>query len=382
MKVLWLAPIPLVGDNDAHPAPWIKMLASRLLLKGIKLTILNYSSKIDRAIEERCFENIRIIYVKVPSLKIDLLTLYQIRIRIMRKFILSVIDEYELIHIHGTEHQYEVMVYGINVPTVISVQGILSEIIKIIPKIRYIKIFLEWYLSSLYEKRYIAKHNVFSCRTHWDSGCIREINPRAKVYCIWEMIRPEFFSDHWSRESRSIVFMGGSNPIKGLRETLMAFNDYLVKHELKLIILGGCKINHVHNIVEKHNLNSIDMAMIECRGMQDVEGVLRAFDESFCLVHPTYIDNSPNSICEAQLAGLPVISTNVGGVSSLIDHRVTGILINLSIEEIGESVVELYQNVELAEMLSINAKNKARKRHDPEDISSKTIKMYREVIDQ
>ena len=44
-------------------------------------------------------------------------------------------------------------------------------------------------------------------------------------------------------------------------------------------------------------------------------------------VHPAYIENSSNSICEAQILGLPIIATNVGGTSTLIQHEKNGILV-------------------------------------------------------
>lgn len=39
-------------------------------------------------------------------------------------------------------------------------------------------------------------------------------------------------------------------------------------------------------------------------------------------VHTLYIDNSPNSVCEAQIMGLPTIVTHVGGSYSLIEEGV------------------------------------------------------------
>ena len=41
-------------------------------------------------------------------------------------------------------------------------------------------------------------------------------------------------------------------------------------------------------------------------------------------IHASYIENSPNSVCEAMISGTPVIAGQVGGVGSLIKHDETG----------------------------------------------------------
>jgi len=46
---------------------------------------------------------------------------------------------------------------------------------------------------------------------------------------------------------------------------------------------------------------------------------------SHVFVSPSFIDNSPNAVSEAQLIGMPVISTYTGGVPSLIEEGQTGL---------------------------------------------------------
>lgn len=380
MKVLWLAPIPLINDSDSHPAPWVMTLAKQLIASGIDLTILNYSPLVDQEIVEKDFQGIHLIYVKTPKLKLDVLTLYQVRIKKMRRFLASIIHEYDLLHIHGTEHQYEAMALKFALPKVISIQGIITEYIKILPKSENIKIFIEWQIASMYERLYLPHYKAFSCRTHWDMDYVKKTSPHAKIYTIWEMIRPHFFQDRFGSDSKKILFMGGKNPIKGLRELLQAFERSLQSKGLKLIILGNCKPEHVEKIIEKYKLFQIDMDNIECRGMQDAEGMLKAYDESFCLVHPTYIDNSPNSVCEAQLAGLPVIATDVGGVSSLIEDRKTGLLIELDVSEIEKAVENLISHTDLWQDISVRSREVARARHNPSEILRQTLAMYEEMV--
>jgi glycosyltransferase involved in cell wall biosynthesis len=224
------------------------------------------------------------------------------------------------------------------------------------------------------------KNTYYSCRTHWDSKYIKSKNPNAKIYMIWEMIREEFFNNSFSLKKENILFVGGKNHIKGLKELLNAYNNSLQKLGMKLIILGNCSINDIKELIRLENLKNIDLKNIDCRGMQDSKGMIKAYKESYCLVHPTYIDNSPNSICEAQLSGLPVIATDVGGVSSLIKNKETGLLIDKSIESIEKVVEFLFNNDDIRDVISNNSRTVARKRHNNFDILEQTVKMYQEIL--
>jgi len=381
MNILWLAPVALIDNRNTQPATWVMTLAKALAINNVNLTIVNYNSKIKKDVVEIEYENIKIVYIKTPKLKLDFITFFQLRIYKVKKYIQKIAYDFDILHIHGTEHQYEAMSIGLKIPKVISIQGVMHKYVKFIPASRY-KQFLEWRLSAFYETKYFKKNYCYSCRTHWDSAIIRSSNPQAKIYMIWEMIREEFFYDHFSSKKENILFVGGKNPVKGLKELLFAYDNSLQSHGLKLIVLGVCSIKDVQSIINEEGLKSIDIKNIDCRGMQDARGMIKAYEESYCLVHPTYIDNSPNSVCEAQLAGLPVIATDVGGVSSLIENLQTGLLIENKPKAIEIAVKKLYDDDLLREYISKESRWVARKRHNPKIILSKTISMYKELINE
>lgn len=379
MNVLWLAPIPFIDSTDTHPAPWVMTLAKALVGQNINLTIINNNSNLHKDVVEIEYENIKIIYIKTPKLKLDFITLYQFKIYKVKKYLKQIVNDFDILHIHGTEHQYEAMSNGLKIPKVISIQGIMSEYIKYIPEGKY-KQLLEWNLSSFYESRYIPKNYYYSCRTKWDSAFIRSKNPQAKIYMIWEMIREEFFYDHFSDKKENILFVGGKNPIKGLKELLIAYNSSIQSMGLKLIVLGNCSIEDIQHIVNEEELYKLNIDNIDCRGMQDSLGMIKAYEESYCLVHPTYIDNSPNSVCEAQLSGLPVIATDVGGVSSLIENEQTGLLIQNDPTAISIAIEKLYEDDSLRGHISKEGRRVARARHNPKVILQETLVMYEEII--
>ena len=79
-------------------------------------------------------------------------------------------------------------------------------------------------------------------------------------------------------------------------------------------------------------------------------------------INTTNIDNMPVSIIEAMALGLPIISTNAGGLPYLTEDGVDGLLVPVNDEiKMAESIVSLLNNQEKAMELSVNAREKAEK---------------------
>jgi len=77
-------------------------------------------------------------------------------------------------------------------------------------------------------------------------------------------------------------------------------------------------------------------------------------------INTTNIDNMPVSVIEAMALGLPIISTNVGGMPYLIENGVNGLLIPVKDERImAETIITLIKNPKKAMELSVNAREKA-----------------------
>jgi len=371
MKILWLAPL--------RPVPWVSELAAGLINNySIDLTILKFDSTIKNKIEYVNNDGINYIYIKIPRSRINIFTLTLFQIFRLNKFLKNYVHRYDLIHLHGTEQRQFVASFRYKIPQVLSIQGILTECKKYAP-INDRK-FYHLHIGSLYEILFLDKINYYSCRTHWDKNFIKNINSKATIYHNWEMLRPQFYSDHFSLKKSRILFMGGTNILKGWREMILAFNEIKKYYNLKLIIVGQTNQKLLFNFIKKSKLSNIVPGDIEIRDHVNTDELIKSFDESFCLVHPSYIDNSPNSVCEAQVAGLPVIASNVGGVKSLIEDRETGLLVDGSVQDIVAKLSLLLKDNDSLKNISKKSREIARKRHCHADILSKTIQMYREIL--
>lgn len=379
-RVLWLANYPLLENHTGHPAGWMAALATAIR-SDVTLTIVTWKPAIAADIVIRR-DGITHVYLKSPRGGVDLLTGCLLKINQLRNYLDQHSDEFDLIHIHGSENQYLAACASLDIPKVLSVQGIMTECYKVIPETFSYRRFY-WLLASYYERRHCRNLSHFMCRTHWDTAWVSRLNPQATVHQVWEMIRSDFFAvnDDFSGQT-NLLYVGGLQSMKGFDELLLALDLVKVTHpSTKLIILGTrpTDFGPVERLIQKLRLRHVSMADLDFRGMQDADGLIKAYRESFCLVHPSYIDNSPNSVCEAQIAGLPVVASNVGGVPSLIEHDLTGLLTTLDPADIAHQILRLKSVAGLAVTISRQSRSMARERHDPDRIKEDVLNTYRAV---
>mgnify|MGYP000689620267 FL=1 len=69
--------------------------------------------------------------------------------------------------------------------------------------------------------------------------------------------------------------------------------------------------------------------------------------ESDFFINTTHFDNTPISVMEAMALGLPVVSTNVGGLSYLLEHNEDSLLVNDN--DVSQMVIEISKLITNAE---------------------------------
>lgn len=386
LKVLWLTAHPHPKTQEAG-APWIISLIDQLAHRpaDIALTVLGTSAGMAAPVEHFCTDGVQYIFLDVPARRADILSLYRRRIAVLRDYVTQHHHEYDVLHVHGSEAQLHVATAGITTPVLLSVQGIVWEYLKVLPVADPTRRFL-WLLASYYELRYLPPVRHVSCRTTWDSTLSRRFSPGCQVHINWEMIRPQFFTLNCAAAPGPepgrphLLFMGGTQVMKGYRETLEAFNLIRQQQPAKLLLVGQTEPEKVWRHIRRRGLTAIGPDDLELRGMQAVADLPALLASAFCLLHPSYMDNSPNTICEAQIAGLPVVATLVGGVGSLVEHERTGLAARLDPRDIADQVLRLCRDEPLRQRLSQEARRVARQRHDPATITQRTLDIYRTML--
>ncbi len=101
---------------------------------------------------------------------------------------------------------------------------------------------------------------------------------------------------------------------------------------------------------------SLGLKNVEFLGAVAPEDMPALYDQAGVFVNASDIDNQPLSIIEAFASGLPVVTTNAGGIPDMVTDRETGLMVDRNDHEaIAESVIRLLSDNTLALRLASRA---------------------------
>ena len=285
----------------------------------------------------------------------------------------------EIIHMQGCLLSY----YNAFYPISVNFKDILlSKNYSFLQKImeyRNTRIFKQ---KALREIKILKSTRNFFGRTHWDRSIIRVYNPSARYFYCSEVLRDVFYKENVWRypNTKKVMFVSTiSKPLyKGMDVILKT--AYVLKYECKLDFVwkvmgvADCKFMESH-----YGINATDVN-IDLFGCVSQDVVLEQLMNAHFYVHPSYIDNSPNSICEAQMVGTPVIACNVGGVSSLVNDGKTGYLVPANDPvKLADVIISKSNDSWSLVQISRNEIETARNRHSKDQILKDLLSAYREL---
>lgn len=314
---------------------------------------------------------------------------------------LNVINDFKpsVIHIWGTEKNFGLICKHTKVPVVIHLQGIINPYLNAFfpPNIsiknyvvkdgfnpmkisRNLKEYNGWEYIAEREKEIFKACSYFMGRTEWDRILTEIYSKNASYFQCEEALRNEFYINRkWEpqKSKRFKIVTTISSPLyKGGDLLLKA--AILLKNELDFDF--DWEVYGIDNLVFQEKFTGIRAVDVNLmlKGMATSEQLQLALLTANVFVHPSYIDNSPNSVCEAQICGVPVIACNVGGMSSLIENNVTGILVPANDPySLAYRIKEICVSDSKAEKISTEAIKVATSRHNLAAILINVVSIYK-----
>jgi glycosyltransferase involved in cell wall biosynthesis len=141
----------------------------------------------------------------------------------------------------------------------------------------------------------------------------------------------------------------------------------------EIIIVGDGELRKLFENQSKNEL-------LKVKFVGWVDNVTEYYQNTDLLLSTSDSEGTPISFMEAASFGCPIISTNVGSVADLVDHRKTGILCENDAETIAREISNLWANQALLQEYSQSAQIKASSDFTLDKFLSKHADLYRTLI--
>jgi len=323
----------------------------------------------------------------------------------------------DLVHIFGTEFgQTLAMVNACiahRVPFVISVQGLVSVIathytLGLPPEVqsRYTVRDLLRHDNIRRQQMKLAERGRFEItairkarhvigRTAWDQACVGRLNPAAVYHHCNEILRSEFYEGTWNMRNcrKSTLFVAQAGyPIKGLHLLLEAFVEVACDFPDASLVIGGVPVvgsgvrgrvmqssygAYIGDLIRRYRLRQ-RIRFTGLLGPTEMKGELLGAN---AFILPSTIENSPNSLGEAMLLGMPVVASYVGGIPDFIHHGVDGFLYQADAPYmLAHYIKRTFSEPAEAERMALRARKLASERFDSARNTEQLLSIYGEVM--
>lgn len=417
IRILWIAPngglMPTKNGKSYNGGGWIAGLQTALILYS---NGTQYKLGIAFPTEEKRdfkIEKDGCTYYPVYSRK-SLLTKITDRFRWkgsnenMESYKQAIKDfKPNIIHVFGVELPHSNIIGQTNIPTVVHLQGFLNPCLNayfppgmavqsLIKKSSIFKEILGIGISYKYkafrslakkELKVLSMSQFVMGRTEWDNHITDLLTNGAKYFHVDEVLRPNFYSApkwkyRYDGNTIRIVTTISPSTYKGLDlilKTALLMNKLKIRYSWTVV--GITSGDDYVRLFKKQYKIDYSKQNITFWGRKSADEIIELMMKSDLYIHPSYIDNSPNSVCEAQMLGIPVVACNVGGVSSLIKNGITGLLIPANAPYELVYIIKHYIDIPM-EQLSHNEIEMAEKRHDRRNVVNALFACYEECLKQ
>ena len=338
-------------------------------------------------------------------------------LRDWRKEIPYVLESFkpDIIHLHGSEyvHSLNVKEMAIGIPCVCSVQGLVSvysryalggltynEILRnitikdLLRKSGPYSIKKSQKNRGLFEVRLFENLKYAIGRTQWDMEHVKSIDSNIEYFYCSESLRDCFYDGIWSIEkaNRYTLFCCNSSvPLKGVHQIVKALPIIKRQYPDVSLRIAGKNILGKLSIKDRLRMSGYDAflrGLIYKLDLQDnikFLGVLSAGEikkellncNTFVLA--SSIENSPNSLAEAQILGVPIACSNVGGVATMMGNNFMEYTYRFEeYEMLAQLVMRNFQRKNWTDY-SLQMQEMARSRHDRQSIKTDLLNIYSHI---
>jgi glycosyltransferase involved in cell wall biosynthesis len=327
LTVAWISDFPVEWLPDApesvrtlprrHPAMWEMVLLSELENNpGLRLHIIVLRSGIERSYSfERNGVSFHLLRyrggTRAPSL-------YWIDTWLIRRALRRI--QPHVVHAWGNEQGAGLVANRCRIPSLLTIQGLFTWHRDYIPMSAHDRV------SVWAENRSLSKSLHVTAETKFSVEFIRQRHPHLTLHQIEHAPNWLFHRINRQPASGTIRFLttGTICNRKGTDLLLMALNELVSELPFHLVVVG--EPNEPFLAPLRETLSQELWRRVEFKADLTPSEVADELRTATLFLFPTRVDNSPNAVKEAVVAGVPVVASDVGGIPDYVMPGLNGVL--------------------------------------------------------
>lgn len=202
--------------------------------------------------------------------------------------------------------------------------------------------------------------------------------PQARVVSIYNPVVLPELTAFKARESSTLLFLGRVGARKGALDLIEAIARIREPFPSVRLCMGG------DGDIEGARRRTVALGLA---GQVELPGWVRGaakealLDKAAVYVLPSYHEGLPMSVLEAMAAGLPIVSTPVGGIPEAVSDGVEGFLVEPGdIDRLSECLVRLLGDADLRRRMGGAAREKVENRFSTDVVVPQFEALYAEML--
>lgn len=331
----------------------------------------------------------------------------------------------DLVHIWGTEYPAAAAMHdaalALGVPALLGIQGVMRDcaahlcdgvparylksgpvqnfIDRAVPGALLDKMQARFDALAKAEADLLAHARHVTGRTAFDRAAVADLAPHARYYPCNETLRPAFYTEPlWQPRTFGtapvLLMTQGNYPLKNLHTVLMALPALLKRWPgLVLRVAGWPPLDkgallrpvieamfpyqtYCARLIRENGLES----HVQYTGPLKEAAMRQAYLDADVFLLPSYCENSPNSLGEAMLLGMPCVAARAGGIPDML-HEGEGLLYALPGDAgaLANALYEVLEDTSAAAAMGRAARRRALATHDPDANAAALLRIYEAV---
>lgn len=416
MKLLWVVNIILpqaahiLNENESAFGGWISQMVNQLSKKpDIELAVVAKSDKVND-VKKHLHGNVT--YYFVPQRNGN-------KYDVEEKYCNYVLQDWnpEILHTEGTETQFTFRMLNLwKGKNIVSMQGIINgyepyeygnlQIDKLLFSFNLRDVLFGFSLllnkkirfqpRLKFERRTIQLAQHIFGRTLWDRAHAYHLNPKATYFSCNRTLRPSFYKKiNRSKVEPFSIFIGNaSNPRKGAHFVVKAIANILDEFpDINLYVAGNSPFpkrlfdwkkkigypNYLLRLIREYGLEN----KVHFTGVLNEKKMADHLSKMSMFILPSTIENSPNTLGEAMMLGVPCITAVTGGTPQMAIDEEEALFYRDNDEKLlAYQIRRILIEDGLASKLSINGMKRAIENHNPTKNFDDLIKAYKYILEK